>query len=115
MADAQEPAAPAAAKAKRSEADVRTDLDKAKAEHLTLLASVEEDRKKINASRTRRHAFERAAKITPDQYEGLEPPDLYGGDGDLQKKFHAQHYVIARLERELDTVNPSAMLLENDT
>jgi hypothetical protein len=100
-------------KTKRSEEQVRTDLDAAKAVHLTMLTAIEEDRKKMSASRNRRNAWERAAKVTPDQYEGLEPPEVYGGDGPLNTAFHKQHYIIARLERELDTVNPSAALLES--
>jgi hypothetical protein len=110
--DAPAPASAPTKPGKRPVADIQRELDAAKAELQDMMPMVEGDTTKIRNQAGRIEA----AKVQWKMDHPDEPfdPDIAGvnlrpfkGNADLQKAFHRQHYVVARLENELKDADPA--------
>lgn len=81
------------------------ELDKANAELKRLLDLNGLDERKMHNSRVRQEAEQKRCFTLGIEFEEEMCP-LYRGDQELKKRLHEQHYVIARLEKELGIRQP---------
>lgn len=95
----------------RSPEEIQADIDAAKAAHAKLWPLVERERVKVNAQAERIERAKRRWRQEHDRDDPFDPeafsPPLVPQqiDQQLHREFHALHYTISKLERELTRAN----------